>query len=110
MVPAISQVMARRQFGEESYPEAIAFMAAFPVFRELSEAVLVHGMLEPDIPLNEQPETVLTGSFSGEVYIKNKYGRPWYEIYNGTKPVVADTVPPLMWDEARVWLKRRLME
>jgi len=47
--PARSQVLARRQFTETLYPDAVAFMAGLPTFMELPEAILVHGFLEPGI-------------------------------------------------------------
>lgn len=87
--PARSQILARRQFTETLYPDAVGFMVGFPTFMELPEAILVHGFLEPDIPLEQQKETVLVGSMSGELHMKRRYERPWYQLYAGEKPVIA---------------------
>lgn len=86
--PPLSQQIARRQFGEERYPEAIAFMETFPIFLELPEALVVHGFFEPNVRLEEQREVVLVGTMSGEGYLQKRYPRPWYELYTGDKPII----------------------
>jgi hypothetical protein len=85
--PALSQIITRGQFGE-AYPDAIEFMKCFPYLLELPEAILVHGYLEPGVPLAGQRETVLCGTQSGEHYLSTQYDRPWYELYEGAKPVI----------------------
>lgn len=87
--PARSQVLARRQFTEPLYAEAVVFMETLPAFMEISEAILVHGFLEPGIRLEEQKKTVLVGSMSGELHMKRHYDRAWYELYPGETPVIA---------------------
>lgn len=86
--PALSQRITRQQLGEERYPEAVARMEGFPRFLELPEAIVVHGFFEPHVPLVEQPETVIVGTLSGERYLKEHYDRPWYEMYDGDKPII----------------------
>lgn len=86
--PALSQLITRHQFGEERYPAVCAKVEAFPRFIELPEAILVHGFLEPNIALSDQREQVLVGTLSGEYYLREHYGRPWYELYDGSKPVI----------------------
>jgi len=86
--PALSQIIARRQIGEEHYPEAIVFFRQLPLFLDLPEALLVHGFFEPGIPLEHQRDTVLAGTLSGEFYLRKHYPVPWYELYDGTKPLV----------------------
>lgn len=86
--PALSQLIARAQFGEERYPEAVAAMDRLPRYIELEEAILVHGFLEPGVPLAAQRETVLAGTMSGEDHLRRAYGRPWYELYDREKPVL----------------------
>jgi serine/threonine protein phosphatase 1 len=86
--PALSQVLTRRQFGEERYPAAVAFMATFPHFIELHEAILVHAFFEPGVPLAAQRDNVIVGTLSGQAYLKQHYDRPWYEMYDGPKPIV----------------------
>ena len=84
---AMSQIIARGQFGE-TYGEALAFMQTFPTYLELPEAILVHGYLEPGLPLDQQRVTVLCGTMSGDRHLKASYDRPWYELYTGEKPVI----------------------
>ncbi len=85
--PALSQQLTREQLGP-AYPDALDFIAAFPLYLELPEALLVHGYLEPNVPLEEQQAAVLCGTMSGEHYLAEHYDQPWYELYSGDKPVV----------------------
>ncbi len=85
--PSLSQLIAREQIGE-SYPDWVAFMKTFPTYIELPEAILVHAYFEPGIPLPDQQVPVLCGQMSGEFYLKKKYTRPWYELYDGDKPII----------------------
>lgn len=50
---AISQQISRQQLGE-TYPEAVAWMGTLPLYIELAEAIIVHGYLEPGLPLAQQ--------------------------------------------------------
>jgi len=84
---ALSQIISREQIGA-SYPQALTWMEAFPLFVDLPEAVLVHGYLEPGIVLEEQRDTVLCGTMSGDQYLKSQYVQPWYALYDGGKPVI----------------------
>lgn len=86
--PAASQMITRIQIGEGKYPEAVAFMDSFPRFLEMPDAVLAHGFYEPGVPLTEQRETVVVGTLSGEDYLREHYSWPWYEHYDGDKPLV----------------------
>ena len=85
---SLAQVIARAQFGE-TYPEVLEFLEAFPIYLELPEATLVHGYVEPGVRLSKQRETVLCGTMSGERYLQTHYERPWYELYTGSKPLIA---------------------
>lgn len=84
--PALSQRITRLQLGE-AYPGAVSYLETFPYFLDHPEATLVHGFLEPNVPLPEQLETVLAGTLTGENHLK-QYGSPWYELYTGEKPVI----------------------
>ncbi len=84
---SLSQVIARAQLGE-SYPDSVRFMATFPTWIELPEAILVHGYVEPGIPLEEQKATVLCGTMGGDKYLSSRYDRDWYELYDRQKPVI----------------------
>jgi serine/threonine protein phosphatase 1 len=85
--PALSQMISKLQLGA-AYPDAVAFMDTFPVYLELPEAILVHGFVEPGVPLDQQLPTVLCGTMGGEHYLSARYSRPWYELYDHGKPVL----------------------
>jgi serine/threonine protein phosphatase 1 len=87
LAPAASQKITRAQFGAV-YPDCLAFLATLPRHRELPEALIVHGFWEPGVPLERQRDTVLTGTLSGEDYLARHYARPWYELYDGAKPLI----------------------
>jgi hypothetical protein len=84
---ALSQIISREEFGA-GYPQALEQMGRFSLFLDLSEAVLVHGYLEPGVPLEQQRDTVLCGTMSGDHYLRSQYEQPWYALYNGDKPVI----------------------
>lgn len=86
---SVSQLQVREQFGETLYAEAIRYFETLPLYIDLPEALLVHGCLEPNMELDKQQAGILTGSMSGEKYLLDRYGEPWYRLYNGDKPVVA---------------------
>jgi len=88
VMPALSQRITRQQVGEEAYPDAAAFMDALPRFLELPEAILAHGFWEPGLSVAEQREVVIVGTMTGERYLRERYVRPWYELYNGEKPLI----------------------
>lgn len=86
--PADSQRITRAQIGEADYPAAVAYMDQIPRYLELPDAILVHGFYEPGVPLPEQQETVIVGTLTGERYLREHYRWPWYELYDGTKPLI----------------------
>jgi serine/threonine protein phosphatase 1 len=86
--PALAQLILRYQLGER-YEQWLSFMQTFTRHVELPEAILVHGMLQPGVPLEQQKDTVVIGTLSGEKFLQETYSRPWYELYEGPKPVVA---------------------
>lgn len=86
--PALSQRITRHQLGSE-WADAVAWMAGLPWSLDLPEALLVHGMFEPEVALEQQREQVLTGTLSGEAHLRRQgYPRPWYELYRGVKPLL----------------------
>ena len=85
---AASLEIARRQFGEKRYKKAILFMQTFPAYLELEEAIVAHGFWEHGVTLNSQKKEVLTGVSSGERYILSLSSRPWWESYDGPKPLI----------------------
>jgi hypothetical protein len=63
-------------------------MGTLPLYIELAEAVIVHGYLEPGIPLAEQNPAVVCGTMGGDKILREHYERPWYEYHTDDKPVV----------------------
>ncbi len=86
--PALSQMITRAQIGEKDYPSACMFMDSLPHYFDLPEAVIVHAFFEPGVELSAQKENVIVGVMSGEHYLKKKFTRPWYELYDGSKPII----------------------
>lgn len=86
--PALSQTIARQQIGEAAYPDACAFMDGFPRFLEMPDALLVHGFFEPGKPVASQKETVIVGTLSGQFEVERVCSGPWYEAYDGAKPLI----------------------
>ena len=84
---ALSQLISQQQFGD-AYPDAVAWMITLPLYIELAEAVIVHGYLEPGIPLAEQNPSVVCGTMGGDKILREHYERPWYEYHTGDKPVI----------------------
>jgi len=83
---AISQLITREELGED-HPALLDFARDLPLYIELDEAILVHGAIEPGVPLEQQDEKVLASTIGGEKYLK-KLGRPWYELIDLEKPVI----------------------
>lgn len=86
--PALSQKITRRQLGEQDYPNACALMKTFPRHLVLEEAVLVHGFWEPGVALQQQRDTVVIGTLSGQRHLDESLARPWYELYDGDRPLI----------------------
>lgn len=84
---AQSQKISRIQFGE-TYPDALAFMNTLRLSLDLPEALVVHGYFEPGLPLSQQRSTVLCGTMGGDKHLRTAYNRPWYELYDGEKPLL----------------------
>lgn len=83
-----SQEITKLQFGP-AYADAVVWMSTLPYFVELEEAIIVHAALLPGVPLSEQRPEVLCGSTSGEKFLaKELNGQPWYERYEGSKPII----------------------
>lgn len=86
--PALSQLITRQQLGEPAYREALEFLGTFPLFLEHEDVIMTHGFFEPGIPLAGQKDVVLAGTLSGASCLAQKFERPWYEYYDGEKPLV----------------------
>lgn len=84
---AQSQKISKIQFGE-TYPDALAFMNTLPLYLDLPDALVVHGYFEPRLPLSQQRSTVLCGTMGGDKHLRTVYDRPWYELYDGEKPLL----------------------
>ncbi len=86
--PAASQIITRKQITEDIYPEVIGYMSDLPHYIDLPDALLVHGFYEPGVPLEDQRESVIVGTLSGEEYLRKRFSWPWYERYDGAKPLI----------------------
>jgi hypothetical protein len=84
---ARSQKISKIQFGE-TYPDALAFMRDLPLYLDLLDALIVHGYFEPGLPISQQHATVLCGTMGGDNYLHTHFDRPWYELYDGDKPLL----------------------
>ncbi len=102
---SLSQIITRSQLGD-AYCEAVDWMGALPLYLELPEAILVHGYLEPGIPLELQLPVVLCGTMGGDKHLRRRYDRPWYELYTGEKPVIVGHDDYLQNGQAFVYQER----
>jgi hypothetical protein len=48
----------------------------------------VHGYFEPEIPVEQQIPSVLCGTMGGDKHLHTHYRQPWYELYDGEKPII----------------------
>jgi serine/threonine protein phosphatase 1 len=85
---ALSQAITRRQVGEGAYPGLVDYLDGLPRYLDLPEALLVHAFFEPGVPIEAQHETVIVGTVSGQAHLRRNYAQPWYELYDGPKPIV----------------------
>ena len=99
-----SQQISKIQFAAV-YPDALAFISGLPIYLDLPQAILVHGYFEPGIACEEQKPSVVCGTMGGEKYLQTHYDRPWYELYDGEKPIVVghknytDTDQPFVYQD-----------
>ncbi|HTX90390.1 MAG TPA: metallophosphoesterase [Anaerolineales bacterium] len=84
---SVSQRISQVQLGE-AYPEAVKWMGGLLIFLNLPDAIIIHGYIEPGLPLQEQNPSVLCGTMGGERILRDHYDRPWYELYTGDRPVI----------------------
>lgn len=84
---SISQQISQIQFGP-AYPKALEWMSGLPLTIELGNAIVVHGYFEPGIPLEKQNPSVVCGTMGGDHILRQRYDRPWYELYDADKPVI----------------------
>ena len=86
--PALSQMLTRTQFDEDSYARALEYLEELPVFIELQDAILVHGFWKPGLHLQDQDPLVLQGTMTGQYRLGHHLEGPWFEAYDGPKPLV----------------------
>ncbi len=84
---ARSQQISKTQFGE-AYPDALTLMSGLRLYLGLPEALIVHGYFEPGLSCTKQSPSLLCGTMGGEKHLQTLYDRPWYELYDGAKPIV----------------------
>jgi serine/threonine protein phosphatase 1 len=87
---ARSQQISKIQFGE-TYSEALAFMDGLPMYLNLPEALLVHGYLEPGLPVERQtPGSCAATEAAKNIYRPSMTG-PGMSCTMGTSPSWWDT-------------------
>ncbi len=101
-----SHQVARLQWGDKDYRRACGFMAELPLSRELPEARVVHGFWEPKRPPRRQRPEVLLGLTEGLIRLWKQYDRPWYELYDGDKPIIVGHLDYLQSGEPFVYQDR----
>lgn len=84
---SISQQISKSQLGPD-YQDALDWMSVLPLYIQLADAIVVHGYVEPGIPLEQQNPSVLCGTMGGDKILRERYDRPWYEMYDAEKPVI----------------------
>ena len=87
--PAFSQRITREQFTVSEYDGMINAIRRFPLYLDLNNALLIHGAFEPGVPVTEQNKSVLLGTRNGEAYLRKRFEKPWYDLYDQDKPVIA---------------------
>jgi hypothetical protein len=77
-----SDKRALKEMGDR-YDDYMRFIASWPHYLDLPEALVVHGGLRPGIPLGRQDIDDLT-----DIRMVGNPPRPWWESYKGPKPAV----------------------
>jgi len=85
--PRFAALLTRWEMGD-LYDEFLTFVNALPLYLELESALLLHGFLEPDVPLEDQTQPVLLGVTSAEKRLHEAHDDLWYTYYEGDKPVI----------------------
>ena len=85
--PTVSTLYTRWQLGD-AYNEAVAYMESLPTYLDLPDALIVHAYFEPNVALEDQKPDVLIGGNGADSYLREQYDRPWYEYYDGDKPLI----------------------
>jgi serine/threonine protein phosphatase 1 len=86
--PALAQRITRRQLGEERFSRVCRDLEHLPLSLVLDAAIVVHGFFEPGVPLERQREDMLLGRRSASRYLVERYRDPWYQHYDGDRPLV----------------------
>lgn len=71
-----------QQMGER-FEEYMQYIASWPLFLSVKEALVIHAGLRPGVPVESQTEEDLT-----ELREVGPKSRPWYEWYRNGKPAV----------------------
>lgn len=87
--PAPAQQKFIEQISKEECRKVVDYFRCLPLYLKLPQALLIHGMLEPGIEIQNQKKSVIIGSMSGSIYLMKKYPKPWYEHYHDEMPVIA---------------------
>ena len=87
--PSPAQQITARQFDGADYGEFVDILRGFPNYLDTAEALLIHGAFEPGRHISLQKKEVLLATRRGEAYLRKLYPKPWYDLYDGEKPIIA---------------------
>jgi len=84
---SLAQRISQYQLGDR-YPHEIKWMSSLLLFSQMQEALVVHGFFEPKVPITKQLPSVLCGTLGGAKILRERYPRPWYELYDSDRPII----------------------
>lgn len=102
--PRFSTLLTYWEMGD-LYDDFLAFINTLPLYADLDSALILHGFLEPNVPLDQQKQSILLGVTSAEMYLHETYDNMWYTYYNDDKPVIcghrdySDQQQPFIYNE-----------
>lgn len=85
--PRLAQLLTRWYLGG-NYRAAVNYLQTLPRSMELDDAVLVHAYYEPGVALEDQVPEVALGLKEGDKRLTTRYERPWFDLYDGEKPII----------------------
>jgi len=85
--PRFAALLTRWEMGD-LYDEFLDYVSSLPLYLDLDSALVLHGFLEPHVPLAEQTQPMLLGVTSAEMRLHATYDKLWYTYYDGDKPLI----------------------
>lgn len=85
--PPLEQLLTRWHLGDQ-YDDLLHFIATFPLYIELDEALLVHAYYDPTVPLSQQGSAILMGLDKGKQALIDKLDQAWFTQLTLNKPLI----------------------